>query len=84
MAKKVIVKLDRSGVRELLKCGELGDICMEYAKRMQANAGSHYAVEERKYPERTGAAVYPADDEGYYDNLHHNTLVKVLGHVKKG
>lgn len=82
MAKKVEIKLNTSGVRELLKSAELSEECMEYAKRMQANAGEHYSVEARSYPERVGAAVFPADEKGYYDNLHHNTLVKAMGSVK--
>lgn len=41
-----------------------------------------FAVEDRNYPERRGAAVYPADDEGYYDNMKNNTLVKAMGAAK--
>lgn len=82
MAKGVTIKLNSAGIRELLRSSEMGETCMEFAQRIQNTAGEHYTVEARSYPERTGAAVFPADDEGYYDNLHHNTLIKAMGAVK--
>lgn len=75
---KVKIVLNRAGVRELLKSQGAGEICMEHARQIQGRAGEHYAVEVRRYPERTGAAVYPSDSEGYYDNLKNNTLVRSL------
>ena len=75
---KVKVVLNSASVRALLKSSGAADICMEQARRIQGNAGEHYAVEVRAYPERTGAAVYPSDAEGYYDNLKNNTLLKSL------
>lgn len=78
----VKIKLNTSGVRELLRSSELQEECVSYAKQIQATAGEHFAVESRSYPERRGAAVYPADDVGYYDNLKNNTLVKAMGAAK--
>ena len=75
---KVKIVLNSAGVRALLKSSEAGDMCMDYAKQIQGRAGGHYAVETRRYPERTGAAVYPTDAEGYYDNLKNNTLLRSL------
>ena len=75
---KVRVKLNRAGVRELLKSQEIAEECMDHARQIQSRAGEHYAAETRRYPERTGAAVYPADAAGYYDNLRNNTLVRSL------
>ncbi len=75
---KVKIVLNRAGVRELLKSPEAGEICMEHARQIQERAGEHYIAEARRYPERTGAAVYPSDSEGYYDNLKNNTLVRSL------
>lgn len=82
MAKGVTIKLNSAGIRELLRSSEMGETCMEFAQRIQNTAGEHYKAEARNYPERTGAAVFPADDKGYYDNLHHNTLVKAMGSTK--
>lgn len=75
---KIKVTLRPSGVRQLLKSREVADLCMEHAQRVQARAGEHYAAEARKYPERSGAAVFPQDAEGYYDNLSNNTLLRSL------
>lgn len=71
--------LNRAGVRELLKSGEVAAECMRYAQNMKNAAGPNYAVSTRNYPERTGAAVHPANAEGFYDNLRNNTLLKVRG-----
>ena len=75
---KIKFELNREGVRELLKSAGAESICREYAERARSRAGEHYAVEARHYPERSGAAVYPNDGEGYHDNLKNNTLLKVL------
>lgn len=75
---KVKVRLNKSGVRKLLKSSEVANECMDHARQIQGRAGEHYATEVRNYPERTGAAVYPADPEGYYDNLKNNTLVRLI------
>ena len=75
---QVKVVLNSAGVRALLKSSGAAEMCMEHARRVQGNAGEHYATEVRAYPERTGAAVYPSDAEGYYDNLKNNTLLRSL------
>lgn len=71
-------ELNQAGVRELLTSEEAASICMEHATRVQSIAGEHYTAESRRYPKRTGAAVYPNDSEGYFDNLHNNTLLRAL------
>lgn len=69
---------DENGIKNLLKRDEMLRICMNYAQRMQQIAGPGYEVEERtKYPERVGAALYPATPEANQDNLENNTLEKV-------
>lgn len=75
---KVKIVLNSAGIRELLKSQEAGAICMEYAGQIQQRAGEHFEAEARRYPERTGAAVYPSDAEGYFDNLKNNTLLRSM------
>jgi hypothetical protein len=75
---RVRIKLNKAGVRELLKSSEVAKECMDHARQIQSRAGEHYIAETRSYPERTGAAVYPADSEGYFDNLRNNTLVRSM------
>jgi hypothetical protein len=71
--------LNPAGVREMLKSAELEGVCMSYAQSAAAKAGTNYTVESRHYPERSGAAVVPANAEGHFDNLRNNTLLKVIG-----
>ena len=71
------VKLVRQGVRALLKSDEVKGACMDLATKMQAQAGPGYEVEERTYPERSGAAVFTGNADAFYDNLANNTLEKV-------
>ena len=63
----------------MLRSEEIAGACMEQAQRVLAAAGPNYEAERRNYPERTGAAVHPANADGYYDNLNNNTLLKALG-----
>lgn len=70
--------LNQAGVRELLRSEEMASICMQEAQRVRDSAGADYVAERRNYPERTGAAVRPANTAGYYDNLRNNTLLKAL------
>lgn len=70
---------NEAGIKELLKSEEVESICMEYAGQVQSRAGEDYSAEARHYPERTGAAVYPNNAKGYYDNLNNNTLLRALG-----
>lgn len=76
---KVKVVLDEAGIRQLLRSSELQEVCMEHARAIQQRAGEDYEVGERRYPERNGAAVYPSNANGYYDNLNNNTLLKAMG-----
>lgn len=75
-----MIRFERNeeGIRNLLKRDEMLAICMRYAQSMQQAAGPGYVAEERtEYPERVGAAVYPATPEAERDNLENNTLEKV-------
>ena len=74
----VKIKLNGKGVRELLKSEEIHNECIRLASEVQSRAGEHYQVESRHYPERNGAAVFPADVPGNIDNMKNNTLLKAL------
>jgi len=75
---KVKVVLNKAGVRALLKSSEAREACMEQARAIAGRAGSNYETGARNYPERSGAAVYPANAEGFYDNLQNNTLLRSM------
>lgn len=71
-----------SGIRQLMRSQPCMDVCREYASQVleRASASSPgYEMEERRYPERNGYAVFPGDDEAYYDNLANDTLLRSRG-----
>lgn len=75
----VKIELNRQNIRDvILKNQNVQDLCMQKAEQMAAKAGAGYVAEERNYPERSGAAVYPAEKQAVYDNLSNNTLEKVI------
>ena len=75
---KVKIVLNKAAVRQILKSAEAQEICMDKARAIAQRAGSDYEAGARNYPERSGAAVYPANAEGYYDNLKNNTLLRSM------
>lgn len=76
---KVKIKLNKMGVRSLLKSAEIAAACKEQADAVAGRAGEGYSVEQRNYPERTGYVVSAETPEARLDNLKHNTLLKALG-----
>lgn len=82
MSKSFKFVINSEGVRDLLKSPKLTKMCMDKASSIAESAnsmsfGGGYVAGERRYPERTGAAVYPSTDEAAIDNLQNNTLEKV-------
>lgn len=75
----VKVKLNKAGVRALLKSAGVSGVCKDIAEGVKGRAGGGFEVGRRDYPERTGYAVYPADAEAYFKNLRNNTLLKAVG-----
>ena len=76
---KVSFKLDSKGVKELLKSEGVVGAVREHAEATYAVASGRaegYVLEERRYPERSGYAVYAADYPAIADNLKNNTLLK--------
>lgn len=75
-------ELNREGVKELLKSQPVKEACKTQADIIASNAnGMHpgYEAVPRDYPKRSGYAVKPATEEAYWDNYHHNTLLKARG-----
>lgn len=75
---KMRFKLNKSGVKELLKSDAMKAVCREHAAGIQQRCGPGYVVEDRNYPERSGAAVRVDSYEAYRDNLDNNTLLKAV------
>ena len=53
MSKRVQVKLNRAGVRALLKSEQMAAVCRQYASRVVQRAGTGYEMQQRSYPERS-------------------------------
>jgi hypothetical protein len=66
------------GMMELMKREETMAACKDEAEKIRERCGEGYEIGERHYPDRNGAAVYPADEDAFYDNLANNTLEKAL------
>ena len=78
---KVKFKLNRAGVRELLKSDGVVKECEKHASATLTSASSSaagYTMEERHYPERSGYAVYASEYPAISDNFQNNTLLKSL------
>lgn len=79
MSKKVKIKLNPAGVRELLKSAPIAGACDEQAQVIRGKAGEGFEVQKRTYPERTGAAVVAVSSEARKRNYKENTLLKAMG-----
>lgn len=75
---KVKFQLNRAGVRELLRSGEMMGICQEYAQGIQNRAGDGYEADTYIGKNRVNAMVYAATQKAKRDNLENNTLLKAV------
>lgn len=81
---KLRVKLNRKGVRELLKSQEVMDECVRIAQEKASAAGDGYESDSGYVGKtRASAMVYPSSAAARSDNYHNNTLLKVFGSALK-
>lgn len=78
MAKKVKVKLNRAGVRNLLKSEEMMQICKDHAYATQAALGAGYEVTYRSGKNRANAEVAAVSRKARKENSKDNIILKVL------
>lgn len=78
MSKLLRFELNKSGVRELLRCEAMQNILKEYAEQKAGEAGEGYSAEVHTGQNRAYANVFPEAREAYFDNLENNTLEKVI------
>lgn len=81
---KVKFKLDRAGVRELMRSPEAMNVVMEYATKIQSRcpSGLGYEVSSMVGANRVNASVFASTPEARRDNYENNTLLKARGGVK--
>ena len=76
---KVDFKLNRAGVRELLRSQEAMDVVRQYATQIQGRAGDGYEVTTHVGKNRVNASVHAETYKARKDNYENNTLLKALG-----
>lgn len=79
MARTSYFELNSAGVQELLQGPEMQAILSDIAASKAAEAGDGYNSAVHAGAKRAYANVFPETHEAYLDNLHNNTLLKVLG-----
>lgn len=75
---KVTIKLNRSGVRELLRSKEMMSICEEHANDALGRLGPGYTVTTMTGKNRVNASLYAESYKAKRDNMKNNTILKAL------
>lgn len=78
MSKKVKVKLNSDGIRQLLKSQEMRTVLEGYGERTANNAGLGYAYSTHTTEQRAIVNVYPNTKEAAKENAEENTLLRAL------
>lgn len=76
MSKKQGFVLNRSGLYDLMRSGEMGEVLKSYARQVATRAGEGYDVYVG--PHRANVSVKAGTDKAKADNLEHNTLEKAV------
>ena len=79
MGKKVKIKLNSAGIKELLKSSEIEAACREQAEAVVQRAGDGYKANSFVGKNRVNVSVSADTPEARKDNLENNTLLKALG-----
>lgn len=75
---KVEIKLNSSGVRELLRSQEMKSVCEEHANNALGRLGPGYSVTTMTGKNRVNASIFAESYEAKRDNLENNTMLKAL------
>lgn len=71
-------KLNRSGVRELLKSKEMQNIVNDHAKNALSRLGDGYKMDTFVGKNRVNASVRTSTKEAVKDNSENNSLLKAV------
>lgn len=69
-------KLNRAGVRELMKSGATQKVLVKYASNIKNRAGTGYEQDVYVGKNRANARVWASSREARRDNSKNNTLLK--------
>ena len=75
---KVEIKLNRSGVREMLQSQEMKTICEEHANAALSKLGTGYKVTSMTGKNRVNASISAESISARRDNMKNNTILKAL------
>lgn len=75
---KMQFKLNRGGVRELLRSEGMMNACKERAEVVRQRCGEGYGVSGHTGKNRVNVSVYAETKEARQDNLDNNTLEKMV------
>lgn len=75
---KVEIKLNREGVRELLRSDEMKAICEERANNALKNLGAGYSVNTFTGKNRVNAEITADTFKAKKENLETNSILKAL------
>lgn len=79
MSRIVKIKLNRAGVRRLLKSDEMQELLTERAQEIADRCGAGYKTDSYVGQNRANARVWPETAKARQDNHRNNTLEKALG-----
>lgn len=72
------IELNSSGIRELLKSGEMSEAVSAVSSKIQVKCGSGYETDVYQTPSRVVSSVFTAEEKAVRDNLKNNTLLKAV------
>lgn len=75
---KVEIKLNRAGVRELLKSADIQAECKKHADAMVNSLGEGYEAYNYEGKNRNGAGVHTVTYEAAKENMERNTILRAL------
>ena len=78
MSKRVKVKLNSAGVRELLKSSAMAGVCRTQADAVKNRCGSGYTVSAYTGRTRVNCSVVAETPEARRNNSENNTILKAL------
>ena len=76
---KVKIELNSSGIRQLLKSEEMGQMLKQQAEQVRARCGSGYSTDLYQASSRVIAGVFAETAKAAKQNSRENTLLKALG-----
>lgn len=78
MSNKMVFKLNRAGVRQLLKSQQMMSICKDHAGRAVERLGDGYEADSYVGVNRVNASVRAVSYEARKENAESNTILKAV------